>query len=181
MIPFFGTWIGAALGGLAGEWVGGWLYDRIVKNKKDYSGPKAEQKNEKGDIYGYAVAFTDPTGGMGKKFWSGWAPSASESANPSVRSGLLQESPQSIWLREQLEKIQNRGVIIPSHSSELQSQQLNQLSKDVAINKKLNNNKVNFSTTTLIQSNNTTGINIATGPFTSLNNSSETVPEPAVV
>ena len=54
IVPFLGTWLGLVGGGIAGDFIGGWLYDRIFGQRKSGAGDSLDDS---------AIREADPSGG----------------------------------------------------------------------------------------------------------------------
>ena len=54
VIPVFGTWVGAALGGIAGDWIGGAFYDLLFGGGDGKPGVMAGLKNAAGSLISWA-------------------------------------------------------------------------------------------------------------------------------
>jgi hypothetical protein len=80
VIPVLGTWVGAALGGIAGDWIGGAFYDLLFGGGDGKPGVMAGLSNAAGNLWdlikklalGIFDGVKNAAGGVGKKAKGTW-------------------------------------------------------------------------------------------------------------
>jgi len=143
VIPFFGTWVGAALGGIVGDWVGGALYDLFFSGGDGKPKMMASESNEAGNIIQIATKFVKEgfTKAVTAVVDTGKAAvQGVYNAGVTARRWTDKKASQAWnWVKSPFGGGNNDStdVIVPTPPS---SGQVNNLSGEHAINKKTNEN-----------------------------------------